>query len=218
MIDIIQAPIILVMGMTVTCSGPRLVKSLTGEQEDLCSIYPLCADYGPGKHEVLEDCTKYIECEEQPDGFYTQNNMECPDNLVFTNRLGRCGDPTLATECTDFGNLKCKEECPRVHFSSSGLSSTTHNEALGCYRLKGSKDLNRVAFYENSQKLTLTPFPTNIWVSWHVTANIKCPYSGLIVNEEERYVRCPRSDWRGWDVRTGGGYYSQPLYILSRVT
>ena len=72
MIDIIQVPIILVMGMTVTCLEPRLVETLTGKQEDLCSIYPLCADYGPGKHEILEDCTKYIECEEQPDGFYTR--------------------------------------------------------------------------------------------------------------------------------------------------
>ena len=26
-----------------------------------------------------------------------------------------------------------------------------------------------------------------------------------MVNEKDRYVRCPRSQWRGWEVRTGGG-------------
>ena len=168
----------------------------------MCSIYPLCANYGEGKHEILEDCTKYIECEKQQNGFYKQRNMECTDNLVFTNKLGRCGEPSLATECKDFGNLKCKEECPRIHFSSTGMTSTTQPEALGCFRLKGSKDLNRVAFYENKHKLTLTPFPTNIWVSWHITANTRCPYSGLLVNEEDKYVRCPRSAWQGWDLRS----------------
>ena len=181
-----------------------MVNTVTGAQDDLCSIYPPCADYGEGSHQILENCQKYFECERGEDGSWIQRNMECPDNEMFTNRLGKCGDPNHATECKEFDNFKCKEECPRIHFSSSGLASTTHPEALGCFRLKGSKDLNRVAYYENSHKLTLTPYPTNIWVSWHITANIRCPYSGLLVNERDRYVRCPRSQWRGWEVRTGG--------------
>ena len=129
----------------------------------------------------------------------------CEDNLVFTNKLERCSDPTRAPECKAFENLKCKLECPRIFFTSSGISSESQPESLGCFRLKGSKDLNRVAYYENSHKLTLTPYPVNIWVSWYITANPKCPYSGLLVNERDRYVRCPRSQWRGWEVRTAGG-------------
>ena len=189
----------------VMVTEPILVNTVTGDQDDLCSIYPPCADYGEGSHQILENCQKYFECERGDDGSWIQRNMECPGNEMFTDRLGKCGDQNLATECKEFQNLKCKEECPRIHFSSSGLSSTTHPESLGCFRLKGSKDLNRVAYYENSNKLTLTPYPTNIWVSWHITANTKCPYSGLLVNERDRYVRCPRPQWRGWEVRTGGG-------------
>ena len=47
-------------------------------------------------------------------------------------------------------------------------------------RLKGSKNLNRgrVAYYENSNKLTLTPYPAMIWVSWHITANTKWKNKG----------------------------------------
>ena len=184
---------------------PILVNTLYGEQEDTCNIYPLCKDYGPGYHEILEDCRRYFECERQDDETFIQRNLLCPDNLVFTNKLGICSDPDQAPECKAFENLKCKLECPRVFFTSSGISSSSQPESLGCFRLKGSKDLNRVAFYENAIKLTLTPYPANIWVSWYITANPKCPYSGLLVNEQDRYVRCPQSQWRGWEVRTGGG-------------
>ena len=195
----------LMMVVTITRSEPLLVSSLTGEQEDTCSIYPVCSDYGQGKHQILEDCRRYFECERQADGTFTQRNWMCEDNLVFTDKHGRCGDPNLAPECKEFENLKCKLECPRIYFSSSGLSSSSQPESLGCFRLKGSKDLNRVAFYENPNKLTLTPYPAMIWVSWYITANTKCPYSGRLVNEQDKYVRCPRSGWRGWEVRTGGG-------------
>ena len=164
------------MVMTMTRAEPHLVSTLTGEQVDTCSIYPRCAEYGPGSHEILEDCHRYFECDLQDDGTYTQRNLMCEDNLVYTDKLGRCGDPALAPECQEFENLKCKVECPRMYFSSSGISSSSQLEALGCYRLKGSKDLNRVAYYENSNKLTLTPYPANIWVSWYITANPKCPY------------------------------------------
>ena len=196
----------LMMMVAMASSEPIMVSSLTGEQEDTCSIYPLCSsDYGQGKHQILEDCRRFFECKRQADGTYTQTNWICSDNLVFTDNLGRCGDPGLAPECKQFENLKCKLECPRIFFTSSGISSSSQPESLGCFRLKGSKDLNRVAYYENSNKLTLTPYPAMIWVSWHVTANTKCPYSGRLVNEQDKYVRCPRSDWRGWEVRTSGG-------------
>ena len=201
----IQFMFSLMMMVTMSSAEPLLVGSLTGEQEDTCSIYPVCSDYGQGKHQILEDCRRYFECERQADGTFTQRNWMCEDNLVFTNDLRGCGDPGLAPECKEFGNLKCKLECPRIYFSSSGLSSSSQPESLGCFQLKGSKDLNRVAFYENPNKLTLTPYPAMIWVSWYITANTKCPYSGRLVNEQDKYVRCPRSGWRGWEVRTGGG-------------
>ena len=195
----------LMMMVAMTLCDPILVNTLTGDQVDNCSIYPLCEEYGPGKHEILEDCRRYFECDRQDDETFIQRNWMCEDNLVFTDKLGRCGDPGLAQECKEFQNLKCKLECPRVFFTSSGTSSSSQPESLGCFRLKGSKDLNRVAYYENTHKLTLTPYPANIWVSWYITANTKCPYSGLLVNEQDRYVRCPRSQWRGWEVRTGEG-------------
>ena len=202
----IQVILHLMKMVSMTHCEPILVSTLTGDQEDTCSVYPLCSeDYGEGRHEILEDCQKFFECKINVDGTYTQRNMMCEDNLVYTDKLGGCGDPAQAPECQQFENLKCKLECPRIYFTSLGISSSSQPEALGCYRLKGSKDLNRVAYYENSNKLTLTPYPANIWVSWYITANTKCPYSGLLVNERDRYVRCPRSQWRGWDVRTGGG-------------
>ena len=104
---------------------PYLVSTMTGNQDpDLCSVYPPCADYGEGSHEILEDCRRYIQCELNVDGSFNQRNMICPENLVFTNKQGRCVNPDKATECKEFQNLKCKEECPRIHFSSppqSGL-------------------------------------------------------------------------------------------------
>ena len=167
------------MLVSMTHCEPHLINTLAGDQEDNCSVYPRCSEeYGPGKHEILEDCQKFFECEIDVDGSYTQRNMMCEDNLVYTDKLGRCGDPAQAPECQEFENLKCKVECPRIYFASSGITSSSQPEALGCFRLKGSKDLNRVAYYENANKLTLTPYPANIWVSWYVTANPKCPYSG----------------------------------------
>ena len=199
---------IILMLKAVKCkdADALLVETLTGNVEDNCSIYPVCSDYGTGTHQILEDCRKYFVCELDVDGSsYIQKNMVCPGDLVYTHKLGKCGDPNLAKECTDFENLKCKDECPRIYFSSSGVSSSTQSESLGCFRLSGSKDLNRAAFYENSHKMTLTPYPARIWVSWFISPNPKCPYSGIMVNEREKYTQCPRSNWQGWEVKTGGG-------------
>ena len=91
-------------------------------------------------HEILEDCQHYFECERQDDETFIQRNWMCEDNLVFTNKLGRCSDPDQAPECKAFENLKCKLECPRIFFTSSGIASSSQPESLGCYRLKGSKD------------------------------------------------------------------------------
>ena len=41
--------------------------------------------------------------------------------------------------------------------------------------------------------------------SWYITANTRCPYSGAMVNEQEKYVQCPRSGWGGWEVRGPNG-------------
>ena len=204
--------------VALTWSDSILVSSFSGEQEDTCSIYPICTEYGEGSHEILEDCRRYIECERGDDGQYTQRNMMCEDNLVFTNKLGRCGDPDEASECKRFENLKCRQECPRIFFSSSGLSSSTQPEALGCFRLRGSKDLNRAAYYENTNKLTLTPYPNNIWISWFITSRPKCPYSGRLVNEQEKYVQCPKTDWAGWDVKTVGGMSKDDSIITRCLT
>ena len=136
--------IALVMAVKCTNLHALLVEtlSLSGDVEDNCSIYPVCSDYGTGTHQILEDCRRYFECELDGDGSsYIQKNMICPGDLVYTNKLGKCGDRNLAKECTDFENLKCKDECPRIYFSSSG-SSSTQPESLGCFRLSGSKDLN----------------------------------------------------------------------------
>ena len=37
---------------------------------------------------------------------YNQRFMKCPDSLVFSNKLGRCGDPD-----EEFDNLKFKKDC-----------------------------------------------------------------------------------------------------------
>ena len=42
------------MMVSMTLCEPVLVNTLTGEQEDTCNIYPLCEEYGPGLHEILE--------------------------------------------------------------------------------------------------------------------------------------------------------------------
>ena len=179
-IHLICVIFVLMRVVTLASSEPQLVSfSSRDREEDLCSIFPRCQEYGPGTHQVLEDCQLFFECDLQEDGHYNQRNMKCPDTLMFSNKLGRCGEPDEAPECEKFDNLKCKKECPRIYFSSTGLS--TPAESLGCFRLKGSKDLNRVAYYENQEKLTLTPYPAMIWVSWHITANTKCPYSGRLV-------------------------------------
>lgn len=43
----------LMMLVAMTSSEPILVGTITGEQEDTCSLYPLCSDYGQGKHQIL---------------------------------------------------------------------------------------------------------------------------------------------------------------------
>ena len=81
----------------------------------------------------------------------TQGDRMCDDNMVFTDKLG-LGMPS---------NI----------FFLNGLAPSTHPQSLECFRLIGFKDFCRSAFHENSNKLTLTPFPVNILMSWHITAN-----------------------------------------------
>ena len=44
----------MMMLVAMTISEPILVSSITGDQEDTCSIYPVCSDYGQGKHQILD--------------------------------------------------------------------------------------------------------------------------------------------------------------------
>ena len=103
----------LMMVVTMTRSEPLLVSTLTGEQEDTCSIYPVCSDYGQGKHQILEDCRRYFECERQAYGTFTQRNWMCEDNLLFTDKLGRCETPTWRRSAkslrTSNANLSVRE-------------------------------------------------------------------------------------------------------------
>ena len=119
-----------------------------------------------------------------------QTNLQCRRPLVYSPALTQCVEPALApAECAAWQQLKCAAECPRVLVTSTGPALQLQPQALGCFRLRGSRDLNRAAYYENTAGLTLTPYPALVWVSWHVTANTRCPYSGEITNEQEEYVQ-----------------------------
>ena len=56
--------------------------------------YPRCEDQGPGTHQILEDCERFLQCELQDDGSYIQRNLRCPDNLVYTTKIGHSHLPT----------------------------------------------------------------------------------------------------------------------------
>ena len=74
-------------------------------------------------------------------------------------------EPALApAECAAWQQLKCAAECPRVLVTSTGPALQLQPQALGCFRLRGSRDLNRAAYYENTEGLTLTPYPALIWI------------------------------------------------------
>ena len=131
---IIQITWSLVIVMTgLSCSEPLLVETLTGEQEDLCSIYPRCQDHGPGTHEIQEDCQRYFECELLGDGTYIQRNMTCLD--VSQVRSLQSRDSDLAPECTEFKNLKCKDNNDDNIYKQAWQQSVNKKLYLKCILL-----------------------------------------------------------------------------------
>ena len=94
-----------------------------------------------------------------------QTNLQCPRPLVYSPALTQCVEPDLApAECAAWQQLKCAAECPRVLVTSTGPALQLQPQALGCFRLRGSRDLNRAAYYENTEGMTLTPYPALIWI------------------------------------------------------
>ena len=112
-------------------SDPILVDTIDGDHEDLCSLYPTCREYGPGLHQVLEDCSRYFECILKDDETYLQKNWQCPEELLFSRQDNRCVDSKLE-ECESFQNLKCFYECPRIMFTSP--DPALDKKTIGCFR------------------------------------------------------------------------------------
>ena len=89
-----------------------------------------------------------------------QTNLQCPRPLVYSPALTQCVEPALApAECAAWQQLKCAAECPRVLVTSTALALQLQQQALGCFWLRGSRDLNHAAYYENTACLTLSPYP-----------------------------------------------------------
>ena len=107
------------------------METITGEYEDLCSLYPTCRVFGPGIHQILEDCNRYFECILQDDDTYIQKNWQCPDQLLYSRQENRCVDSQLK-ECESFKDLKCFDECPRIMFTST--ETVLDKKTLGCFR------------------------------------------------------------------------------------
>ena len=156
-----------------TSTDPMVVEVITGPGEDSCGVYPVCR--AEGSWAVVEDCTRFYTCIPQPGSRgWVQTNLQCPRPLVYSPAHTQCVEPALApAECAAWQQLKCAAECPRVLLTSTGPALQLQPQALGCFRLRGSRDLNRAAYYENTEGMTLTPYPALIWIR---EAFKKCGY------------------------------------------
>ena len=86
-----------------------------------------------------------------------QTNLQCPRSLVYSPAHTQCVEPALApAECAAWQQLKCAAECPRVLVTSTGPAQEHQPQALGCFRLRGSRDLNRATYCENPAGLKRT--------------------------------------------------------------
>ena len=71
-------------------------------------------------------------------------NMECPEDVVFTNKYGarpwegECVEYDKATQCKTFAEVPCLFSCPRVYLSSNGPALEHQYRRLGCFRLSGT--------------------------------------------------------------------------------
>ena len=112
-------------------SDPILVDTIDGDHEDLCSLYPTCREYGPGTHQILEDCNRYFECILKDDNTYLQKNWQCPEERFFSRQDNHCVASELE-ECESFQNLKCFHVCPRIMFTST--DPALDKNTIGCFR------------------------------------------------------------------------------------
>ena len=137
--------------------SPNIVEIIRGDAEDDCGIYPRCRQFGEGTHEILENCNRYFNCTLQPDGTYLQYNLQCPDDLAFTEEYGSCLPFDQALKCTYFHDTKCFAQCPRVYLEYVRPALEHQERSLGCFRLKGSKIGNSMPYYQNINSQYLTP-------------------------------------------------------------
>ena len=139
-----------------TSTDPMVVEVITGPGEDSCGVYPVCRE--EGSWAVVEDCTRFYTCSPQPGSRgWVQTNLQCPRPLVYSPAHTQCVEPALApAECAAWQQLKCAAECPRVLVTSTGPAQEHQPQALGCFRLRGSRDLNRATYCENPAGLKRT--------------------------------------------------------------
>lgn len=179
-------------------------------EEDECGIYPSCSQYGPGQWQILEDCHKYIECSIE-NGEMIQKNLECPDDLVFTNEYGKCVPWDMATQCKVFQETPCLFSCPRVLLQSTGSALTYQSRRIGCFRISGTMFGGTLVHYQNKNSQYLAPdsTATPLSIHWLVSESYGA-FNGGIRNRKFDYIRCPFTGWNsGWQVDMGSGTWTE---------
>ena len=161
----------------LTFVTPHVVDIIQGDAVDDCGIYPRCRQFGEGTHEILENCNRYFNCTLQPDGTYLQYNLQCPEDLAFTEEYGSCVPINQASKCSYFQDTKCFAQCPRVNLASTGPALEHQERSLGCFRLGGSKIGNSMPYYQNinSQYLTPDAYSTIGIVHWIISSQYQNP-------------------------------------------
>merc|ERR1712080_112108 len=190
-----------------------------GESE--CGIYPNCSQYGPGQWQILEECSRYIDCKRDPNtGELVQTNMECPGALVFDNEHGECVEYDRATECKTFNQPSTPRlySCPRVYIESSGAGAEFQSRRLGCFRISGTLFGGTMVHYQNENGQYLTPDSTSNPTTIHwIISESPGAFNGGIRNKLFDYLRCPFDDWnQGWEVDTGLGHWVEDPTIQLR--
>lgn len=178
----------------------------------MCGIYPSCSQYGPGQWQILEDCSRYIECErDSTTGQLVQRNMECPGDLVFSNEYGECVEYDKATECKTFNqpSTPCLYSCPRVYLESTGIGNIAQSRRLGCFRIAGTLFGGTMVYYQNANGQYLTPDSTSNPTKIHwIISEAPGAFNGGVRNILFDYLRCPFNGWnQGWEVDTGSGHW-----------
>ena len=95
--------------------------------------------------------------------------------------------------------------------------SPWQERALGCFRLGGAKVGNTLVWYQNMNRLYLTPdaISTVLIKHWLIGESIN-PFNGGIKNEKYDYINCPYDGWDGWEVDTGLGNWAPDDSIVTK--